>query len=183
MEILPVLRKSSTFFLPFLGVQGWLWHTAIAVGAPRSQRVLDALRCILSLIWDPFFWCSGPTARSPIIFFHGVRAQFFFSLIIRAQLFFQRISGHDYFFQFYTRPPPPPPGYLMPYFYCLLNVLNIFLDFEIIKTGLPFDRISCIFCITTLLFSLWSNIGQPLLLTIDRGHLQLGRAYAQYCDI
>ena len=27
--------------------------------APRSQRVLDALRCILSLIWDPFIWCAG----------------------------------------------------------------------------------------------------------------------------
>ena len=33
----------------------------------------------------PFFCCAGPSGQSPIIFFHGVRAQLFFSLIIRAQ--------------------------------------------------------------------------------------------------
>ena len=31
MEFLPVLRKQFTL-LPFHGVQGWLWHTAIAAG-------------------------------------------------------------------------------------------------------------------------------------------------------
>ena len=42
-------------FLPFLGVQGCLpvahCHCGPGSGSPTSQRVLDALRCILSLIW------------------------------------------------------------------------------------------------------------------------------------
>ena len=61
----------------------------------------------------PFFLvCRVIWPEPNNFFFHGVRAQNFFLLIIRAQLFFQRISGHNYYFQFYTR-PPPPPGYLM----------------------------------------------------------------------
>ena len=121
MKILPVLRKQSTFFIlswcaglsacgtmPLrLGVWGRL-------KAPRSQRVLDALRCILSLIWDPFFWCAGLSGRSPIIFFHGVRAQLFFSLIIRAQFsFFKEFQGTIIIFNSIHVPPPLPPEFLM----------------------------------------------------------------------
>ena len=110
--------KNNLHFLPFPGVQGGLWHTAIAAGGlgategPRSQRVLDALRCILSLIWDPFFGGHGHLAGAQLYFFMESELNYFFHWLSGLNHFFRRISGQDYFFQFYTR-PPPPPGYVM----------------------------------------------------------------------
>ena len=87
-----------------------VWALWGPLKAPRSQRVLDALRCILRLIWDASFSCAGLSGRSPIFFFMESEHNYFFQRISGHDYFFQRISGHDYFFQFYTR---PPPGYLM----------------------------------------------------------------------
>ena len=98
--------KTIYHFLPFSGMQGWLpvvhWHCGRGGSGgcsrpPRSQRVLDALRCILSLIWDPFFWCAGPSGRSSI-FFHGVRAQFFFYWLSGLNFFFKEFQGTIIFF-------------------------------------------------------------------------------------
>ena len=110
MKILPVLTKQSTFFtlswcagLSACGTMPLRPDVWGPLNAPRSQRVLDALKCILSLIWDAFF---GVQSRV-------VGAQFFF-MESELNYFFQRISGRDFFFNsIHAPPPPPPPGYLM----------------------------------------------------------------------
>ena len=58
----------------------------------------------------PFFLVCRAVWTEPNFFFHGVRAQLFFSLIFRAQLFFSKNFRARLFFSIlYTA----PPGYLM----------------------------------------------------------------------
>ena len=94
-------EKTIYLFHPFLVCRPvCLWHNAIAAGGLGAAE---------GLIWDPFFWCAGLSGRSPIIFFHGVRAQLFFSLIIRAQFsFFKEFQGTIIIFNSIHVPPPPP---------------------------------------------------------------------------
>ena len=88
MEIVPILRKSFTFFtlswcarLSACGILPLQPGVLGPLKAPRSQRVVDALRWILILIWAlnelfqmkflpvlrkqftlfPFSWCAGLT--------------------------------------------------------------------------------------------------------------------------
>ena len=118
MEILPV-EKTFYLFHPFLVCRPvGLWHYAIAargLEAAQGPQKSEGSRCseVHSQPYlRPFFWCAGPSGRSPNFFFHGVRAQFFFQLIIRAQLFFSKNFRAQLFFSIlYT--PPPPLGYLM----------------------------------------------------------------------
>ena len=70
-KTLSVLRQQFTIVLPFFLVfrAACLWCTTIAVG---GLGVLDALRCIPSLIWAPnewFQWKSFFELRNKITFF------------------------------------------------------------------------------------------------------------------
>ena len=110
MKNLPVLRKQSTFFtlswcagLSACGTMP-LWSGS-GCRKPEGSRWSEMHS---QPYLRPFFWCAGPSGQSTINFFHGVRAQLFFSLIIRAQFFFSKNFRARLFFSIYTPPPPPP---------------------------------------------------------------------------
>ena len=100
-------------FLPFHGVQGWLWHTAIAAGGlgpqkpegsrcseMHSQPYLRRFFLVCNAVWpEPNYFFSWN--QSTIIFFKEFQGTIiFFKEYQGTIIFFNSIHG-------------PPPGYVM----------------------------------------------------------------------